>query len=189
MTAPTLPDLADFPGVTVAESDGVPVLLAPREGNVGAGIIFRVGSADETLATSGITHLTEHLALRTQVLSEAHLNGQTRSDVTLFHVAGTAADVVAYLNDVCASLRDLPLDLVETEKEILRSEADLRNPGAACGCGSTGTAPAATGWPGTASAGSTGSPPTRCGTGPRRGSRERTRSPGSLPTPSRTAWT
>ncbi|MFD7306999.1 hypothetical protein [Promicromonospora sp. NPDC059942] len=131
MTALTLPDLADFPGVTATEVDGVPVLLAPREGNVGAGIVFRVGSADETLALSGITHLIEHLALRTQVLSEAHLNGQTRSDVTLFHVAGTAGDVVSYLNDVCASLRDLPLDRVETEKDILRSEGDGRNPGVA----------------------------------------------------------
>ncbi|MGW2090887.1 hypothetical protein [Promicromonospora sukumoe] len=130
MTASALPDLADFPGVTAAEADGVPVLLAPRAGNIGAGIVFRVGSADETLAVSGITHLIEHLALRSQVLSEAHLNGQTRSDVTFFHVAGTEADAVRYLNDVCASLRDLPLGQLETEKDVLRSEGDGRNPGA-----------------------------------------------------------
>ncbi|GHH64760.1 insulinase family protein [Promicromonospora soli] len=129
MTAPALPVLTDLPGITLAEADGVPLLLAPREGNTTGGIIFRVGSADETLATAGITHLIEHLALRTQVLSEAHLNGHTRSDVTLFHVAGSAADVVAYLNAVCESLRDLPLDLIETEKDILRSESDGRSPG------------------------------------------------------------
>jgi predicted Zn-dependent peptidase len=123
MTAVTLPDLSEFPGVTLAEADGVPVLLAPREGNTGGGIIFRVGSAHETLAISGITHLIEHLALRDQVLSEAHLNGQTHADVTLFHVGGSATDVVAYLNDVCSALRDLPVDLIETEKDILRSEA------------------------------------------------------------------
>jgi hypothetical protein len=129
MTAVTLPDLADFPGVTLAEADGVPVLLAPREGNTGGGIIFRVGSAHETLATSGITHLIEHLALRDQVLSEAHLNGQTRADVTLFHVGGAATDVVTYLNDVCSALRALPVDRIDTEKDILRSEAEGKNPG------------------------------------------------------------
>ncbi|MFI2364923.1 insulinase family protein [Promicromonospora sp. NPDC019610] len=129
MSAPTLPDLTGFPGVALAQVDGVPVLLAPRDGNVSAGIVFRVGSAHETLATSGITHLVEHLALRGQVLSEAHLNGQTHADVTVFHVTGPAADAVAYLNDVCASLRDLPLDQAETEKEILRSEADGKNVG------------------------------------------------------------
>lgn len=123
MTAVTLPDLSEFPGVTLAEADGVPVLLAPREGNTGGGIIFRVGSAHETLAISGITHLIEHLALRDQVLSEAHLNGQTRADVTLFHVGGSATDVVTYLNDVCSALRALPVDLIDTEKDILRSEA------------------------------------------------------------------
>ena len=129
MSAPTLPDLTGYPGIALAEADGIPVLLAPRDGNVGAGIVFRVGSAHETLATSGITHLVEHLALRGQLLSEAHLNGQTHADVTVFHVAGPAADAVAYLNDVCASLRDLPLDQIETEKEVLRSEADGKKQG------------------------------------------------------------
>lgn len=129
MSIAALPDLADFPGVALAESGGVPVLLAPREGNLGAGIAFRVGTAHETLATSGITHLVEHLALRGQVLSEAHLNGHTHTDVTVFHVAGSVADVVSYLNDVCASLQDLPLDQIETEKDVLRSEAEGRKPG------------------------------------------------------------
>lgn len=125
----TVPDVVGFPGITLAESDGVPLLLAPREGNTTGGIVFRVGSAHETLATSGITHLVEHLALRDQVLSEAHLNGHTHADVTVFHVTGSASDVVAYLNDVCAALRDLPLDQLDTEKDILRSESDGRSPG------------------------------------------------------------
>ncbi|MGI5186645.1 hypothetical protein ACQEVI_00680 [Promicromonospora sp. CA-289599] len=133
MTARTLPGLEHFPGVTVAEADGVPVLLAPRGGNVGGGIVFRVGSAHETLATSGITHLIEHLALRGQVLSEAHLNGQTHTDVTLFHVAGSATDVITYLNDVCAALRELPVERTETEKDILRAEADGKSRGFGAG--------------------------------------------------------
>ena len=43
------------------EVDGVPTLLAPRNGPLAAGLTFRVGQADETLATAGITHLLEHL--------------------------------------------------------------------------------------------------------------------------------
>ncbi|MBE1878725.1 insulinase family protein [Myceligenerans pegani] len=126
----TAPLTAAFPGIQRVEADGVPVLIAPREGNTTGGIIFRVGSADETLATSGITHLVEHLALQSQVLSDAHVNGQTRPDVTVFHATGSEDEVVRYLNDVCSALRDgLPLDRLETEMEILRSEASLRNPG------------------------------------------------------------
>ncbi|HEV6954232.1 MAG TPA: hypothetical protein VKY86_13395 [Promicromonospora sp.] len=129
MSVPATGVPAGFPGVVADEVDGVPLLLAAREGNVSGGIVFRVGSAHETLATAGITHLVEHLALRGQVRSEAHLNGQTQAGLTLFHVTGTAADVVAYLNDVCAALRDLPLDRLETEKDILRAEAGNRDPG------------------------------------------------------------
>lgn len=44
------------------EVDGIPVLLAPSAGQMRAGLMFRVGRADETLATNGVTHLVEDLA-------------------------------------------------------------------------------------------------------------------------------
>jgi predicted Zn-dependent peptidase len=109
--------------------DGMPTLYAPREGLMTGGIFFRVGRADETLATSGITHLVEHLALYGQNLSGAHHNGETADAYTLFHVTGTEAEVVTHLNAVCAALRELPLARLETEKQILRTEASRREHG------------------------------------------------------------
>jgi len=92
-------------------------------GEITAGLMFRVGRADETLATAGITHLVEHLALHRLGLSDLHYNGATATTYTLFHVTGTEQEVVTYLNSVCAALRELPLERLETEKEILRTEA------------------------------------------------------------------
>lgn len=108
---------------------GIPVLHAPCPGEVTAGLFFRVGRADETLATAGVTHLVEHLALHRLGVSDVHFNGATANTYTLFHVTGDEAEVVAYLNSVCAALRDLPLERLETEKEILRTEAAGRSNG------------------------------------------------------------
>ncbi|MEV7581984.1 M16 family metallopeptidase [Streptomyces erythrochromogenes] len=130
-TAPTATTDAD--GITTTTVDGVRTLLAPRSGPVTAGLLFRVGRADETLPTSGITHLVEHLALHRHGLSDLHYNGATAAAYTLFAVTGTTADVVEYLNGVCAALRDLPVDRLETEKEILRTEAAGRGRGAGHG--------------------------------------------------------
>ncbi|MEV0177812.1 insulinase family protein [Streptomyces sp. NPDC050625] len=117
-------DLAALDGLighTIVQ--GIPVLHAPRPGDITAGLLFRVGRADETLATSGVTHLVEHLALHRLGMSEVHHNGATANTYTLFHVTGGEDEVVTYLNDVCSALRELPMDRLETEKEILRTEA------------------------------------------------------------------
>ncbi|MDQ0794511.1 pitrilysin family protein [Streptomyces sp. B1I3] len=111
------------------EVDGIRTVLAAGSGPVTAGLFFRVGVADETLATTGITHLVEHLALHRHGLSDLHYNGATAATYTLFHATGTPEEVVTYLNGVCAALRDLPLERLETEREILRTEAAGRNRG------------------------------------------------------------
>ncbi|MFF3909200.1 M16 family metallopeptidase [Streptomyces sp. NPDC001848] len=130
------PETADLTGLAALDGlvahttvQGIPVLYAPRAGDITAGLFFRVGRADETLATSGVTHLVEHLALHRLGMSDGHYNGATANTYTLFHVTGGEDEVVAYLNDVCAALRDLPLDRLETEKEILRTEAASRPSG------------------------------------------------------------
>ena len=43
--------------------DGVPVFWTESGDEMLAGLVFRVGRADESLARGGITHLVEHLAL------------------------------------------------------------------------------------------------------------------------------
>jgi len=118
---------------TEIEVDGVHTVVAPRAGTdrVSAGLFFRVGRADETLATAGITHMVEHLALHDHGVGDLHYNGATHDAYTHFHVEGTAAHVVEYLNGVCAALRDLPVHRLETEKEILRTEAAGRGNGPA----------------------------------------------------------
>jgi hypothetical protein len=126
---PELVDVADLIGSTSV--DGIPTLFAPREGPITAGLIFRVGRADETVANSGITHLVEHLALFHRELGDVHHNGHTGEYFTTFHVTGTEAEVVEYLNGVCAALRDLPVTRIAVEKEILRTEASRVSTGPA----------------------------------------------------------
>lgn len=107
---------------------GIPTLLASSPGpQLSAGLMFRVGWGDEALSTHGITHLVEHLALFDLGLMNAHHNGETAETYTHFHVTGSEAEVVDYLNGVCAALRDLPVHRMETEKELLRTEAMRRS--------------------------------------------------------------
>jgi zinc protease len=105
----------------VVEVDGIPVLLASTTGPLRAGLVFRVGRADESLATAGITHLVEHLALH----RHGGADGGSAIGVTTtgFVVRGTSEDIVGFLNGVCASLRALPIDRLPTEKKIIEAEA------------------------------------------------------------------
>ncbi|HEX8631691.1 MAG TPA: insulinase family protein [Catenuloplanes sp.] len=112
----------------VTEVDGIPTLIAPTSGPMHAGLVFRVGRADETLARGGITHLIEHLALHPLGLTDYHFNGATGPVVTQFHMQGPERDVAAFLTGVCAGLSDLPVRRMETEKAILRTEASSRTP-------------------------------------------------------------
>ncbi|NMO57043.1 insulinase family protein [Actinoplanes sp. TBRC 11911] len=117
------------------EVDGVPTLLAPADGPMRAGLVFRVGQADETLARKGITHLVEHLALFSFGATDYHYNGVTGNAYTLFHTQGDSEEIATFLTGVCASLRDLPMTRVATEKEILRTEASGRGTSVGDGLG------------------------------------------------------
>ncbi|MFJ8732515.1 M16 family metallopeptidase [Streptomyces bauhiniae] len=109
--------------------DGIPTLFVQAAGPMRAGLVFRVGIADETLGRAGLTHLIEHLALYRQGVADYHYNGATKAAFTHFHVEGAEHEIVAYLTGVCASLTDLPMDRLETEKEILRTEESRRDSG------------------------------------------------------------
>ncbi|MGK5680845.1 insulinase family protein [Actinoplanes sp. URMC 104] len=113
------------------EVDGVPALVAPASGPAHAGIAFRVGFADEPLARRGVTHLVEHLALFSTGGADYHYNGATGVEHTFFHMQGSEDELAAFLTGVCASLRDLPLQRLAVEKDLLRAEANGRNPAAA----------------------------------------------------------
>ncbi|MEV6597116.1 insulinase family protein [Actinoplanes sp. NPDC051346] len=110
--------------------DGVPTLLAPTTGPMHAGLVFRVGQADETLARKGITHLVEHLALHSLGVADYHYNGATGVEHTYFHMQGGAEEITGFLTGVCAALQALPMQRLATEKEILRTERNSRGTGA-----------------------------------------------------------
>ncbi|MET7397669.1 insulinase family protein [Dactylosporangium sp. NPDC005572] len=114
----------EFPRRT--EVDGVPVLLAPGGGPMRAGLMFRVGRADETAATIGVTHLVEHLALYNQGGLDHDTNGMTGLTTTQFVTQGSPEAVTAFLHAVCTGLRKLPLDRLDVERQILRTEAEHR---------------------------------------------------------------
>ncbi|WP_430780510.1 M16 family metallopeptidase [Actinoplanes sp. G11-F43] len=116
--------------ITELETGGIPVLLAPSTGPMHAGLVFRVGTVDEPLSRRGITHLVEHLALHSIGVADHHFNGATGPEFTFFHMRGAETDVVGFLNGVCAALRDLPMQRLAVEKEILRTEENSRGDGA-----------------------------------------------------------
>ncbi len=109
--------------------DGIPAVFAKRPGPLSAGLVFRVGRADETLPIAGITHMVEHLALHRFGLADYHIGGATGLDHTFFRMQGAEDEVVAFLSGVCASLVRLPMDRLETEKAILRTEESGRSTG------------------------------------------------------------
>jgi zinc protease len=106
--------------------DGVPVFWRTVPGPIRAMLIFRVGVIDETLPTRGITHLVEHLALFVPMQDSAmatRMNARVELHRTRFMAEGSADEVATFLGDVTSSLAALPLDRLEDEKRILRTEA------------------------------------------------------------------
>src|SRR4051794_7110628 len=100
--------------------------MAPTAGPMRAGLTFRVGTADETLARSGITHLLEHLALAPLGLTDYHFNGATAPTFPSFYMQGSESDIAGFLPSVCRTIHDLPMARLEVEKEILRTEWSSR---------------------------------------------------------------
>jgi zinc protease len=112
--------------------DGVPVFWTEAGDEMLAGLMFRAGRADESLARGGITHMIEHLALYPVGVDAAnHYNGQVDAVTTTFLRRGTAEEIAEFLRAVCASLRELPAGRLERERQVLRTEADGRRPAVA----------------------------------------------------------
>jgi zinc protease len=75
-----------------------------------AKLLFRVGRADESLLTSGVSHLIEHLALPQHDRHLSYVNGTTEPLLTYFEGAGERREVLDFLQEVSANLGKLPLD-------------------------------------------------------------------------------
>ncbi len=108
------------------EVDQVTTIWTDAPSPLRAGLLFRTGSGDETLAMAGWTHLIEHLALST-VSGTAHRhNGFVGGVVTGFFTIGQPQEVSSFLASICEALTSLPSNRLEGEKQILAAENATR---------------------------------------------------------------
>ncbi len=101
---------------------GVPVYVVDGPAPARCALVFRVGRADESLLTGGVTHLIEHLALFQYGDTVFTFNGSVGAKTTIFSVEGTPDELVAYARDVTRALGDLPFDRMRKEKRVLDVE-------------------------------------------------------------------
>ncbi len=107
------------------ERDGVPVYWTAEARRFTGALTFRVGIADESVITRGFTHLVEHLVLSDFVHTRHRypLNGFVDPLRTMFWATGTPEEVIEFLHGVCRNIARLPLDTLEKECRVLRTEA------------------------------------------------------------------
>jgi hypothetical protein len=111
------------------EVDGVPAMWTESSTPFMAGLMFRVGRADEVPAQGGITHLVEHLVLAPLGIPDYDHNAFVEPLRTVFHASGDEDEVVAFLDGVTRALSDLPTERLLTERSILRREFEENGPG------------------------------------------------------------
>ena len=107
----------------------IPVFLAEGPAPFVGALVFRVGRADETAPTGGITHLVEHLALPITGRRALDFNGSVDNILTTFWASGDADLVLPFLADAAARLGSLPLERLETERNTLLAEDSVRGGG------------------------------------------------------------
>jgi zinc protease len=112
----------------VTEVDGVPTVWADVPGPLTAGLLIRVGHADETLPTRGHSHMLEHLALFGLDRPGEHSNGQVDATSLLLHTSGGPEEVSAFLARAARQLVEPPTARLQAEKGVLKAEASQRRP-------------------------------------------------------------
>jgi zinc protease len=118
-------------GLNHTEIDGVPTVWTAVPGPLRATLTFRVGSADETYVTSGVTHLLEHLALFGIGRPGDHSNGFVDQTRTAFQVVGDGDEVSDFLAAVTRQLTTPPLHRLAAERGLLQAERARRRGGVA----------------------------------------------------------
>jgi hypothetical protein len=108
-----------IPQIERIVADGVPVYAGDSDGVVTAGLVFRVGVADEAPLDRGITALIAELAA-SEVENTSFQVGDT---FTSFAVAGSSDDVAAALAAICSALGHLDeQDLLDLADTVARDE-------------------------------------------------------------------
>ena len=115
-----------------SEVDGVRVFSGNVPGQMQCMLAFRVGVADESVPTRGITHVVEHLAMYSVMQSLGagdRYNARVEPLRTRFVAKGESDDIVAFLRQVTSNLASLPADRLAHEMRVLRTEAANRDHG------------------------------------------------------------
>ena len=117
-----------IPAIECHSIGGVPVLRADAPADqVAACLMFRVGRFDETLPTSGVTHMVEHLALAGKTDAPYSFNASVDGRYTSFYMTSSdPSHVREFVADVCSGLSGDQSRVVEHERRILRTEASSR---------------------------------------------------------------
>lgn len=109
------------------EVDGVATVWADGPEPLRAGLLFRTGRADETLASAGQAHLIEHMAMSMTSGRVEQSNGFVGGTVTGFVTIGRPEEVSTFLAGICDALGSLPEDRLEAEKQIVEAENATRS--------------------------------------------------------------
>jgi zinc protease len=109
------------------EVDGIPAVLAPVTGPRHAGLVFRVGTADEPLARRGITRLVAQLATDGLGVT-GRTSWTTGPEHTWFHVQGSPAEIAEFLTGLCEALRNPPINRLAEVRDLLQGAQAERDP-------------------------------------------------------------
>lgn len=113
--------------MTRTKIDGMTTISADIDGPYIGSLMFRVGRIDERIATSGLTHLVEHLAIYALGPIDVVHNAFVDAMRTVFWARGARDEVIAFLSAVASSLQALPLDRLDAERRVLRAEGEQRS--------------------------------------------------------------
>lgn len=121
---------AALPGaIAVTDHPGVATYWRESAEPFTAALAFRVGRADETLLSGGITHAVEHLAMSAVSRRRLEANAFVDSLRTVFFATGDQARVLRFLTGICEALATLPTVRLDAELGVLQAEAAGGGPG------------------------------------------------------------
>jgi hypothetical protein len=119
-----------MPVVRRGEVDGVQAFWVDSgRPTLTASLITRQGMVDETLPTTGWTHLLEHLALHDRASGPLHVNGSVSLLHTRLDAHGPADRVAQVLEALTRWIAEPSFDELAREQSVLRAEAAMRGAG------------------------------------------------------------
>lgn len=116
-------------GISATDGPGVTTYWRESVEPFTAALTFRVGHADETLLSGGITHTVEHLAMSAVSRRRLEANAFVDPLRTAFFATGDKARVLGFLTSICEALGNLPMSRLDAELGVLQAEAAAGGPG------------------------------------------------------------